>query len=405
MTKGHTVITFLDTPAFGGAEQYTLDCLSILNQQGNAVILYTNNLTVKKEFLKYINSHKLVKFEIRYLPFLLDAIGNWKGLVKFFLYAPFALRWVFKELTRIKSHSKQNSSEVLCLLVGFSDRLLYSPIISLLKLRLVWIEFGPLEPVFKRNWGFPKLLYFLTKHLPERFITISENTKKSMVNAAKINPKNIDLVSPAVTEMTDTKFQRYKKAGAKWRKLHIDADILISFVGRMASEKEVDLLLRAFEISYKKIKKSIHLVLIGTGPELLNYKILANQLGISDLVTFTGFVDIDEKYSILSACDVFVYPAAWAWEGFGITTIEALSVGTPVISPRFGPQMEIIENGKNGLQFEPHNAEDLAEKMSLLANNKEMQKSFSKNGLQSVRENFSYKTMEKNLLLAVEKVL
>jgi glycosyltransferase involved in cell wall biosynthesis len=396
--KEPTIITLLDTPAFGGAEQYVLDTSVFLNQNNHKVIIFTNNDHVKQRYNEHIKDNKIKNFEVHHLPYLLDAMGDWKGLVKFFFHFPGAAYWFYRTLKKIKKEEEN----VTCLLVGFTDRLVFSPIIKYLKVKLIWIDIGPLQPVFKRNWGFPEFLYHATKRFPDHFATTAKFTRDSMIKIGKIAKDNITLVYPGIKLYTKSQIDKYKKLGLTWRKKEIKADVLVGFVGRMASENEVDLLITSFAKARKKTKKKLHLVLIGDGPEKKRFQKLVNSLKINDVTTFTGFVSTTKKFSILAACDLFVFSRAWSWDGFGITTIEAMSVGTPVISPKFGPQMEIVRDNKNGLNFDPHNDNDLAKKIVILSENKKMREKFGKEGLKTVQNNFSYKIMEQSILKAVK---
>jgi glycosyltransferase involved in cell wall biosynthesis len=401
-TKKSTVVTLLDSSAFGGAEQYVLDATVFLNNHGHKILIFTNNDHVKKIYKQHLKKNKINNFEVLDLPYVLDAIGNWRGLVKFFLHLPQAGIWFYQTLRDIKAREK----DTICFLVGFTDRLAFSPIIKKLNTKLIWVDIGPLQPVFKRNWGFPKLLYNLTKKFPDHFATTSKFTLESMVKIGKIPKDKIALIYPGIKLFTTTAINKYRKLGLSWRKKQVsgDAEILIGFVGRMALENEVGLLISAFAKARKKTKLKMQLVLIGDGPEKENFQKKAQAMGLDPFVTFAGFVSTADKFSILAACDLFVFPRAWSWDGFGITTIEAMSIGTPVISPRFGPQMEIVEDNENGLNFDPHNSDDLAEKIIALSENKRMREKFSKKGLQTVQDNFSYKIMKKNTLQTINLV-
>lgn len=399
-----TIITLLDTPAFGGAEQYVLDCSEILHQHGHKVLIFTNNAHVTERYLKYKKKKKLVNFEVRKLPYLLDAIGNWKGLLKFFFHAPRACVWFYRTLRQIKLQEQQQENKVLCLFVGFSDRLLFSPLVKFLRTPLIWIEFGPLPPVFKRNWGFPKLLYMLTKRYPDHHITTSKYTRSTMVTNGGISPHSISLVYPGVNLFTKQEVAKLKTKGEKIRKKITQAEILIGFVGRMATETEVDVLIRAFATALPTVKKSMHLVLMGDGPEKNRFEKLAKKLNVSQHCTFTGFVSTDQKFSTLAASDIFVFPRAWSWEGFGITTIEALSVETAVITPKFGPQKEIVTHMKNGLNFKAHDHSTLALQIIKLAGSKKLRSQLAHAGFKTVNKQFTSKLMEESLLRAVNRV-
>jgi glycosyltransferase involved in cell wall biosynthesis len=331
-----TIFSLLDTPAYGGAEEYLLQVLFHLQAQGNRVVLATNNASVKKRAGSTL--------EIIHLPYRLDAIGNWKGLIKYFIALPGALVWLVTTLKTLAS-SLYPLHPVVCIFPGYTDRLSFSPFVKILGCRLIWLEYGPLEPTFVRNFGFPRLLYAIGRPFPDVVVTISEWTKRSLMALGKIPQEKIIVIYPGV--VIPPRRDPNKK----------NSTLTVSTVARLASEKEIDVLLRAWAKIDRSDKK---LQIIGDGPERDALEQLAKDLGIRDIVTFTGFVSEVEKRRLLSHSDLFVFPSAWPLEGFGMTTIEAMALGIPVVSSGFGPQAEIVKDGKTGWVFKPHDADDLA---------------------------------------------
>ncbi|MBU0576371.1 hypothetical protein KJ654_01775, partial [Patescibacteria group bacterium] len=79
------IFSILDSPGFGGGEQYLLSNLEFLSQQGFSIYLATFNHQISTNYKK--------QFSIINLPFRLDLIGNLRGAVKFFFQAPLAIIW------------------------------------------------------------------------------------------------------------------------------------------------------------------------------------------------------------------------------------------------------------------------------------------------------------------------
>lgn len=327
------IFSLLDTPAYGGAEEYLLTVLSHLQKNGEHIVLATNNAQVKEKCDSSIT--------VIHLPYRLDAIGNWKGLVKYFLALPGSIVWLIQTIHAFKS-------PVICLFPGYTDRLSFSPVVKWLGCTLIWLEYGPLEPTFSRNHGFPRLLYAIGRTFPDKIVTISEWTKRSLVNVGKIQEGRIQIIYPGVET---NEGQREKVKGKRFT---------VVTVARLAKEKEIDLLLKAWSMARVE---NAQLVVVGDGPERSYLESLARNLGVQRSVKFVGFVPTAEKMRLLANADLFVFPSAWELEGFGMTTIEAMAAGVPVITTGYGPQAEIITNGKNGWFFTPHSADDLASKI------------------------------------------
>ena len=96
------IFSLLDTPAFGGAEQYMFSHLRYLNKQGHAIILATNNTKVKNEIISRLTIQERKTFQVADAPYRLDVIGNWKGFIKFFVNLPHAIFWCFITLKQLK---------------------------------------------------------------------------------------------------------------------------------------------------------------------------------------------------------------------------------------------------------------------------------------------------------------
>jgi glycosyltransferase involved in cell wall biosynthesis len=381
------IFSLLDTPAFGGAEQYMYSQLSYLQTKGFSIVLATNNETVKHEILSRMTEEQKKSFTIIHAPYRLDAIGNWKGLVKFFLGLPYAMWWCYTTLRNLK----KGASQVICLWPGFSDRLVFSPIAKQLALPLLWIEIGPLEPTFRKNYSFPKYLYRFFERYPDHVITTSEFTKKSILKHTHFTSGKITLVYPGTKIYTKTQVAEYKRKGSKWRKNnHVGQEKLFIVIARLAGENEVAMVIKAFA-EYQKLNKnaSSRLLLVGDGPIRNQLESLVDELGITNMVQFLGFVSEEMKRVLLAASDCFIFPRAWELDGFGMTTIEALSLGIPVLTSDFGPQVEIVADGKEGFRYSPHDLHDLAKFMNKIASlDKKMLEQMGERGLRRV-EHFS----------------
>ncbi len=398
------ILSLLDTPAFGGAETYMLTHLVNLAQHDYPVVLATNNKQVKKIFKSKIDQLGIEKLEIIDLPYRLDAIGNWKGLIKYFISLPKALFWITKTVkTHCNASLATSNQQLIALLPGYTDRLTFSPIIKHLGAKLIWIEIGPLEPTFKKNWGFPNLLYKLTRYLPDHHITTSKWTMRSMINTGGINKKNITLVYPGITPITNTQLSVLRKQGQNWKKEQkINHHKLITYVGRLADENQVDLLIKAFSQINTKLT-NWKLIIIGDGPTKNNYQNLIKKLDLNNQTIFTGFISEKEKSNILSVSDIFVFTRSWDLDGFGITTIEAMQHRAAVINPKFGPQKEITTDNQTGLQFKPNNANDLAKKILELAKNEKLRKKLAQAGFKEVNKKFNQNIYLDKMLRVIEK--
>lgn len=123
-------------------------------------------------------------------------------------------------------------------------------------------------------------------------------------------------------------------------------DFCILFVGRLAKEKNIDLLLEA----QKEIKnKNIKLIIVGDGPDVLEYQSKAVELKIDDNVIFTGKVPWDEIPSYYHLGDLFA--TASTSETQGLTVIEAMAASVPPICIYDESFTNMVTDGVDGRFF------------------------------------------------------
>ncbi|MCT0208303.1 glycosyltransferase family 4 protein [Synechococcus sp. CS-1332] len=138
------------------------------------------------------------------------------------------------------------------------------------------------------------------------------------------------------------------------------------FVGRLVSDKGVDLLLKAFSILFSDTSLLSHvkssgcelaLTLIGDGPELSSLTRLAMELGIGDNVCFAGSLLGEDLVRCLNQHCVMAVPSRWA-EPFGIVALEGAACGCIVVGSDGGGLPDAI--GEGGFLFKSGCVQDLA---------------------------------------------
>ncbi|MBQ1512629.1 MAG: RecX family transcriptional regulator [Erysipelotrichaceae bacterium] len=137
-----------------------------------------------------------------------------------------------------------------------------------------------------------------------------------------------------------------------------DDEKMVLYVGRIAQEKSLVLLLEAFKLIKEEGIKA-KLVVIGGGPQLEELRSLAKTLSIDDIVIFTDkkpFVEVPAYYH---AADLFT--SASKTETQGMTYVEALASGTPVLARHDEVLEELIGEGRNGYFFD--DKEEFVEKL------------------------------------------
>lgn len=130
---------------------------------------------------------------------------------------------------------------------------------------------------------------------------------------------------------------------------HLDDHFVILFLGRIAQEKSIDVLIEAMEDIIKEREDAL-LLIVGGGPSLSTLKDLVKEKGLEDCVIFTGPKDSKLVPQYYHVADAFV--SASTSETQGLTYIEAMASGLPVFA-RYDRNLEdVIKNGENGFFFE-----------------------------------------------------
>jgi 1,2-diacylglycerol 3-alpha-glucosyltransferase len=134
-----------------------------------------------------------------------------------------------------------------------------------------------------------------------------------------------------------------------------DRDILLVYAGRIAPEKNLSFLLQSFA-GIAKLIPNLYLLIVGGGKKQFEEEVqsLILQLGIANRVHSTGMISYDDIPSYLAMCDVFVTTSVS--ETFGMSTVEAMSVGLPIMAIDAAGTSDLVEDGKTGFL----STEDLA---------------------------------------------
>ncbi|MBT4175149.1 glycosyltransferase family 4 protein [archaeon] len=134
-----------------------------------------------------------------------------------------------------------------------------------------------------------------------------------------------------------------------------------------------------------KNNPNIHLNLIGKEEPEAKKIILDKKM--SKYVSCLGEITGDKKWDYYKKATIFVLPSHY--ESFGIVLLEAMASGVPIIASKTGGIPDLIEDGKNGLLFEPRNLKDLSGKIIKLLNDKKLSQIIIKNNLLKVKKNYS----------------
>ncbi len=145
----------------------------------------------------------------------------------------------------------------------------------------------------------------------------------------------------------------------------IAPDATYLFVGRLVSEKGVDVMLEAFkQVVEKPGRENDRLLIVGDGPVRSDLEAFVRENGLGERVTFTGSLRGEELRAAMSRAEIAIVPSTWE-EPMGGVTLELLATGRALIVSRRGGHSEVA--GEAALVFENGDAPALAACMAELA--------------------------------------
>ena len=162
--------------------------------------------------------------------------------------------------------------------------------------------------------------------------------------------------------------------------------IILTNIGYFNEQKGQSYLLRCFHY-IKMTRQDVTLVIVGWGHLEGHLKMLSLELGIQESVVFTGKLNQDEVYEVLSITDIFVLSSLW--EGFGIVTAEAMAHCKPVVSTDTDGSREVIIDGTTGIIVPPKDSEAMAKAILFLLERPILMAEMGKSGKKRVEKYFN----------------
>lgn len=175
---------------------------------------------------------------------------------------------------------------------------------------------------------------------------------------------------------------------------------VITYVGRIAQEKSIDLGIKGFH-ELLKTRDNIKMMIVGGGPQLDDLKALVKKLGIEEHVIFVGPVMPAQVPSYYQASDAFV--SASLTETQGLTYIEALASDLAVFARFDKPLAEIIIDGKTGFIFTDEKS--FAERVNHYIEMSDVDKGILKSNIDAVLNPYDLSVFAKSVVNVYERAI
>jgi glycosyltransferase involved in cell wall biosynthesis len=222
----------------------------------------------------------------------------------------------------------------------------------------------------------------------ERVITPSRYLK-SLVCGWGIAENRVQVIYNAVEKLPEhlgTKLEVRNQLGFS------EHDRLLITVGRLVAWKGIDLLIQ----TVARLDESVQLLIVGDGPEKNKLTDLAETLSVTHRVKFLGKAERHHALAYMRASDLFVLHTGY--EGFSHVLLEAMMVGTPVMTTPVCGNPELVIHAENGLLVEQGNLESLRTQITGILHDPALRKRLVEGGIRAVQqyswERLNRQTME-----------
>lgn len=282
----------------------------------------------------------------------------------FFLYPE--CRLAFPNLSRIKLELEEFSPDIIHVATPFNMGLCGVYLAKKLSIPLVgsyhtdfdhYLKFYDLRFFSKILW---KYMNWFHKPFKKLFVPSNETLTQLKYHGFA----NLEVWPGGVDCQLFHPFYEKQAIREQWG---ISKKYLLTYVGRLAPEKDVNTLLAVAKSLPAEINEEVQWFVIGDGPQREELQIEAPEN-----MTLTGYLTGEQLAEIYSASDLFVFPSPT--ETFGNVVIEALASGTPAITANSGGVKNIIKAGLTGYLCETGNVLEFTNAILKLLENDDLRK-------------------------------
>lgn len=209
-----------------------------------------------------------------------------------------------------------------------------------------------------------------------RIVVNSEYMRKSATKWYGVDHEKIAVIPNGVD------LERFNSCDDR---LTLDGDPVVLYLGQLTPIKGVETSIQAIGKLHSELPNvKLHIVGHSDIEDLRGLQLLAKKEGIDKHVIFHGEARGSQVARYYRSADMFVLPSRH--EGFGITAVEAMASGIPVIASDIESFQEIITDGKDGLLFRSGDADALSSAILTLAKDSGLRKRLSQAALETVRK-------------------
>lgn len=240
---------------------------------------------------------------------------------------------------------------------------------------------------YSYSWKFKAFYRFsipLMINTTRKILTVSDFSKKELINHYKIIPENITVIYNAVSGNFKP-INRKKNNTYKSYALAVSSPVFHKNFPRMIN-------------AFLRSNVEIDLKIIGSSTNLFNLQ--KNSSILDSRIKFLGRISDQELIDLYQNADFFIFPSLY--EGFGIPPLEAQACGCPVISSNAASMPEVLQDST--LYFDPYNVDEIKKCIERIAVDEDFKQNLIEKGLKNT-ERFSWHNSAKQLHSVIEEIL
>ncbi|MFA6098170.1 MAG: glycosyltransferase family 1 protein [Patescibacteria group bacterium] len=240
--------------------------------------------------------------------------------------------------------------------------------------------------IYKNPSWFPSQIFSTKLLVPQslrkadRIIAVSESTRRDLKEIFNVSAKRVKVIYEGTMV---SKIPVKNKALDSLKKFKLPANYIL-FIGTLESRKNVNGLLGAYKQLIEKSQDFQKYPLIIAGGQGYKYEEVFDkikELKLYKLVKYIGYVTHNQKMDLLKKAVCFVFPSRY--EGFGLPVLEAMALGTPVITSNVSSLPEVA--GKAALLVNPEKELEIANALKKLLASKKLRDDLRQKGFRQVK--------------------
>lgn len=246
---------------------------------------------------------------------------------------------------------------------------------------------------YQLKFNLLRILTNLSVRKARKIIFITNKAKRELSRYYNLQEEKSTVIyhGRSILFKPDINYERLEKIKQKY-----NLGKFVLYVSNIYRYKNFFELIQAFSLIKEQINSNLKLVLVGKSFDdqyTESLKTLVLDSGIKDRVIFFGHIPYEELPCFYVLCKLFVYPSTC--ESFGMTLVEAMACGSPILSSNREPMTEICQDA--AVYFNPFNPQDIAEKIQTVLSDNVLLEELKQRSLKRA-ECFSWEKTAKEML-------